>query len=172
MEEELISVGKVSKAHGIKGRFMVSPYSRSGEGLLKADRIFMHNRKGEFHECKVLKAAPHKKGALFQVEGWERIEEVEEFLGAEVLIRREDLSEVSEGEHYCFDIIGMKVITEEGRMLGEVEEIIATGSNDVYVTRKDGKEYLIPAIDEVVLQVDLNKREIIIRPKEGLLEDA
>lgn len=172
MEEELISVGMVSKAHGIKGRFMVLPYSRSGEGFREIERIFMHSRKGELHECKVLRAAPHKKMVLLQVEGWERIEAVEGFLGAEVLVRKEDLPEVSGGEYYCFDIIGMKVITEEGRVLGEVHEIIATGSNDVYVTRMDGKEYLIPAIDEVVLQVDLNKREITIHPKEGLLEDA
>ncbi|UCD84922.1 MAG: 16S rRNA processing protein RimM [Deltaproteobacteria bacterium] len=169
MEKELISVGKVSRAHGIKGRFIVVPYDRSGEGFRKISRIFLRSREGGLRECRVQSAAPYKKWFLLQVEGWEKIEDVEKFLGAEVLVDKEDLPEVSEGEYYCFDIIGMKVITEEGRGLGEVQEIIATGSNDVYVTRDDSKEYLIPAIDEVVLKVDLNKREIIIRPKEGLL---
>ncbi len=172
MEEELIPVGKIFRTHGIKGRFLVFPYNPSGEIFFKIDRIFIHSREGELHEYKIRTAAPHKKWVLAQVEGWERIEEVEGFIGAEVLVRREDFPEVSEGEYYCLDIIGMRVITEEGRLLGEVQEVISTGSNDVYVTRKDGREYLIPAIDEVVLKVDLNKKEITVHPKEGLLEDA
>lgn len=87
-----------------------------------------------------------------------------------VEIPEEALPPLQKDEFYHRQIIGLMVITSEGKEIGRVAEIMETGSNDVYVVRGQGKEYLIPAIKDVILSVDLRSGAIIITPMEGLLD--
>ena len=86
-----------------------------------------------------------------------------------VYVRAEDRPELPEGDYYHHQLLGMQVVREDGEILGEVTQILQTGSNDVYVvTTQTGKEILLPAIDPVMLNVDLDKREITVRILPGL----
>jgi 16S rRNA processing protein RimM len=80
------------------------------------------------------------------------------------------MPELAEGEFYWCDLLGLAVMTDGGEPLGLLADIIATGSNDVYVVKNDGREYLIPALEDVVLNIDLDKGIITVRPPEGLFD--
>ena len=95
-----------------------------------------------------------------------------ELAGMTVYASREEFPDLPEDEYYWFQIIGLEVYNEDGRYYGRIEEIIRTGSNDVYVVRDDKKELLLPMIDTVVKTVDLEAGKLIFHPVEGLLEDT
>jgi 16S rRNA processing protein RimM len=95
---------------------------------------------------------------------------VQHLVGREIYAERGQLPELTEGEYYWCDLIGLKVVTAEGVLLGELYDIMATGSNDVYLVRSGEKEYLIPAIEDVVVEVNLAAGVMTVSPLEGLLE--
>jgi len=90
--------------------------------------------------------------------------------GREVYIRRDQFPELSDGEYYWCDLIGLVVQSEDGETLGELVDIFETGSNDVYVVAAGEREILIPATEEVVLDVDLDAGRMVVRPPDGLLD--
>ena len=99
------------------------------------------------------------------------MEEAEELVGCSAYVAQESLPPLPADEFYWYQLRGLRVKTEEGKFLGRLEEIMRTGSNDVFVVRKDQKECLIPATDEVVVRVDLEGKTMVIRPLEGLLPE-
>ena len=98
------------------------------------------------------------------------INQVLPLVGRELYVRRSQLPPLADDEFYWFDLIGLRVVTDEGLELGRLENIMETGSNDVYLVRAEGKEYLIPAIEEVVKAIDLDAGVMTISPLEGLLD--
>jgi 16S rRNA processing protein RimM len=87
-----------------------------------------------------------------------------------VLIDPAELPPLDEDEYYWQDILGMRVVSETGEDMGTVREIVPTGSNDVYVVRKEAQEFLIPATKDVIMSIDMEVRTMVIRPLEGLLQ--
>jgi 16S rRNA processing protein RimM len=92
--------------------------------------------------------------------------------GQEVLVAKEDFESLPVGEYYRFEIEGLKAFDDTGKYYGVIEDVIATGSNDVYVVREDGKEWLVPMIDSVVKSIDLEQGKLIFHCVEGLFEDT
>jgi 16S rRNA processing protein RimM len=111
----------------------------------------------------------HKGSALLKLEGCHDRAAVEKLRGQLVQIPIEEAMPLEEGEYYEHQIVGLAVWTAGGEYLGKVDEIIFTGSNDVYVVRGEGKEILIPAIENVVLEINLAKRRLIVEMMEGLI---
>jgi 16S rRNA processing protein RimM len=101
---------------------------------------------------------------LLRIEGVDRREQAQALRGAELLLRRSDLVPLPKGQYYEFEILGLEVVTEEGRGLGPITGIIRTGANDVYETR----EALIPAVSQVIRLVDLNGKRMVVRRMEGM----
>ena len=122
--------------------------------------------------CRVEWAKPHTKGILLALKGVGNREEAEALIGCEILIERARLPELDEGTYYWTDLIGLSVYTIDGDCLGRIDSIIPTGSNDVYVVKNmvDGKEneVLIPALESVVVEVDLNREIMRVDLPEGL----
>lgn len=116
------------------------------------------------------KAKRLKERVLIKLKGVENPEEAKGLVGSFLEIEKEDLIKLPEGRYFIFDIIGLKVITTENKEVGKVKEVISLPANDVYVVQGDQKEYDIPAIKEVVKKIDLERKVMIIEPKEGLLE--
>lgn len=114
----------------------------------------------------------HKGCIIMKLKGYNRISEAEKLKGFEIAIPENRLWPLGVDEYYHFQIIGLDVYTDKGLHLGEVKDIFPTGSNDVYTVKKGGKEYLIPAIKEVIQEVDLHRKRIIIHPIEGLLDPS
>ena len=113
-----------------------------------------------------------KSPFIVKFEGVDSIEAAQSLSGQEVLVAKEDFESLPEGEYYRFEIEGLKAFDDTGKYYGVIEEIIATGSNDVYVVRGDGKEWLVPMIDSVVQNIDMEEGKLIFHCVEGLFEDT
>jgi 16S rRNA processing protein RimM len=114
----------------------------------------------------------HSKGLLLRFEGIDTREEVELLRNQGVFVSADDRPPLPDGEYYLHELIGMQVVTDKGEMLGELSEMIETGATNVYVIRREGKaELLIPATDEVILAVDVDKKSMRVHLLEGLLPD-
>lgn len=114
---------------------------------------------------------PHRGDYLVFLHGCNDREAAEALRGAELQLRLEDSAPLPEGVYYHWQILGLRVVTEDGRQLGEVSEILETGANDVYLVRSsDGGELLLPALRTVVLQVDERAGQLLVRLPPGLVE--
>lgn len=171
--EKWFNVGKIVNTHGIRGEVRVISRTDFPEERYKKGNtlyIFMEKSK-EPIEVIVKSHRVHKSFDLLSFEGYDNINLVEKFKGAMLKVPESQLGELNEGEYYFHEIIGCTVVTEEGETVGTVSEILTPGANDVWVVkRNNGKEVLIPYIEDVVKKVDVERKTITIRPMEGLLE--
>jgi 16S rRNA processing protein RimM len=170
VSDKLLLVGKVIKPHGVKGLLNVWSYARTIESFLHSDTVFFRLEHQEPIKYRVLDVNPHKNRFLMKVKGIESFEDANRLRGSDILVDKKLLVKKSDDEYYWFELIDIKVYLDSGRYLGNIKEIIPTGSNDVFVVRHDDSEFLIPAIHDVIEKIDLNKGEMVIRAIEGLLE--
>jgi 16S rRNA processing protein RimM len=163
----LVAIGKATRAHGIRGAIKVFPYGETLDEVEAGDTLFFLEG-GAQHQLTVVSLSAQNRVWIAQFEEVCSRDEAEALAGKEILIPSERLPELPEGEYYQFQLIGLTVETREGRPLGTLSAVLETGSNDVYVVEGDGKEVLIPAIEEVVTKVDLPNGKIIVDLPEGL----
>lgn len=170
--EKWFNVGKIVNTQGIKGEVRVISTTDFPEERYKVGNqlmLFMPNDKTPI-ELTVKSHRKHKNFDLLLFEGYENINEVEKFRNGILKVSESQLSALDEGEFYFHEIIGCLVFTKDGVEIGKVTEILTPGANDVWVVKgKNGKENLIPYIDEVVKKVDIKEGIILIDPMEGLL---
>ncbi len=163
----LLAIGKIVKVHGLKGAMKVKSYVESNKILENLKKVRIGLDKGP-EPFAIKKTRTAKNSFLVELAGVETAEAAEKLIGRELLIPPDQLESLPEGEYYWKDLIGLKVRTEAGEFLGEIEIVFATGSNDVYVCRGKEREILLPATAEVVREIDLEKGEMIVRLLEGL----
>ncbi|MGA1845160.1 MAG: ribosome maturation factor RimM [bacterium] len=165
---ELIAIGRVVRPHGIDGTLKVVPVTDFPQHFECLEEVFLV--KDRTARATVREARFHQGCVLLKVDLCCNRSDAESWIGAEVAIRERDLWPLEEGEYYQFQIEGLAVFTEEGEFLGRVSGIIQTGSNDVYVVREGTREYLIPAIRQVIRSIDLKKGRIIVHLLDGLVD--
>lgn len=166
----LILIGRISGTHGIRGQVRVVPFSGDSGSITRLRTLMLAAPDGKYDSYEIAGAIEHKKRALVTLKGFDDINRVLPLVGRDVYIRRDQLQPLPEGEYYWCDLVGLDVVTEEGEALGELADILETGGNDVYVVKSGEREILIPATTDVVLQVDLDNRKMVVRPLEGLLD--
>jgi len=162
-----IPVGRVTRTHGLKGELKFFPADQDDLVVQNDQQI----RLGET-TFKIKSVRGAKSPFIVKLEGVDSIEAAQSLSGQEVLVAKEDFESLPEGEYYRFEIEGLKAFDDIGKYYGVIEEIIATGSNDVYVVRGDGKEWLVPMIDSVVQNIDMEEGKLIFHCVEGLFEDT
>jgi 16S rRNA processing protein RimM len=171
MEGKLFNVAKVVNTHGIRGELKLVPQTdfpdlRFGRG----SELLLLGPAGEELAVTVESGRPQKNVWLVKFREFPDINAAEKVKGWAVKVRGEALVELDEGEFYYHEIIGCRVFTEEGEELGTVTEILTPGANDVWTVQlPNGKELLLPYIDDVVLRVDVQEQRITVRLMEGLL---
>ncbi len=167
---EEIVIGKVLGPKGIKGEVKVLPLTYSIERFHEVKGVSIIIR-GEKRRLSIEYVKPYKKNLILIKFGEVSDRTTAERLrGVELKIPIEESPPPPEGSYYYYQIIGMEVVTDEGRVIGKVEEIWETGANDVYIVRDGEKEYLIPAVEEFIREIDINRNRMTITPLEGLLE--
>ena len=171
MENDLIPIGKVVKPHGVRGGIKVVYFGKDPSHVSLYREILIEDQRGKAEPYEILEAIPGPSRLILRLKGIQRIEEVQPLIGKEILIRKEALPELEKGEYYWRDILGIKVETKEGKRIGKVKEIFATGANDVYVVEGKRGEIFLPAIEEVIQSVDLERGVIKVKRMEGLWED-
>lgn len=167
---DLLNIGKITGTHGIRGMVKVHLYAGDDSVLRLVDELFLRYPDGRQQTIRVARLQGQGRKTILSLRGYAAINEVAPLVGGELLVRREQLPATDDGEYYWADLIGLRAVTEQGELLGILQEIIETGSNDVYVVQGEGKEYLIPALDDVVLSVDLETGTMTVAPPDGLLE--
>ena len=162
-----IPVGRVTRTHGLKGELKFFPTDQEDIAVQNDQKILL----GEA-TFKIKSVRGAKSPFIIKFEGVDSIEAAQILEGQEVLVAREDFESLPEGEYYRFEIEGLKVFDDTGKYYGVIEDIIETGSNDVYVVRENDKEWLVPMIDSVVQSIDLEQSKLIFHCVEGLFEDT
>ena len=168
-EDPLLRVGRIVKTQGIKGQVKVSSSGEGTMALSEGHFVYVENKGGERRRLTVASSRAHREMTILSFREVKQIEEAEELVGCSIYVSKESLQELPAGEFYGYQLLGLRVKTEKGTDLGTLEAIMPTGSNDVFVVRKDSQEILIPATEEVVAEVDLRGKVMVIRPMEGLL---
>jgi 16S rRNA processing protein RimM len=171
MEDRLLWVGRLVKTQGIKGEVRVS--SPGGEALARSRGkvVYLEDPEGNRKAFTVAASRPLRESTVLAFQEINSIEQARKLIGCSVYVSEANLGTLPPDEFYWFQIRGLRVETVEGRFLGILEEVFPTGSNDVFVVRKEGKEILLPATDEVVARVNLKERVMVVNPLEGLLPE-
>ena len=170
MMEEWIVVGNVYRKHGIRGEVKVYPLTDSPQRFLDLHEVMIQDREGKRVPARIDRVRFQKDRLILHFEGIDTLEDAEPLIKTQIVIRRSEAVALPEGKYYYADIIGLSVYTDQEKYLGTIEDIIETGSNDVYVVRLEKREVLIPAIPEVVREVDLENQKMIIHEVGGLLD--
>ncbi|MEW6725700.1 MAG: ribosome maturation factor RimM [Bacillota bacterium] len=170
MSGELIAIGKVVNTQGHRGAVRVLLLTDFPERFLELDSVILvqGERQTVMH---VEQASLHKAFAVLKFREIEDMNGAEAVKGAVLKLPREKLVPLPDGRYYIFDIVGLDVFTVDGNLLGKVKDVLQTGANDIYVVAgTDGKEVLIPALKQVVREIDLEGRRMQVDPPEGLLD--
>ena len=168
--EDLLALGKVVKHWGLRGGVKVFSYAESPDSFRRIGHLCVQGPEGLI-DLEIKRVREHKGRVHLEFKGRERIEDVEELIGCLLYMYKKDLEPLEEGEYYWHQLIGMGVWTEAGEHLGTLAEIMPTGGHDVYVVKRDNREWLIPATEDVIREVDPDGGKMVIRPLEGMLEE-
>lgn len=169
-QDELIPVGKIVGTHGIKGLLKVYSYSGNINSLQSAGTVFLKTKDGSLSEYSIKSVAVHGGGFILGLGDFTDINQVLTMTGSELCLKLSNLPVLEDDEYYWRDLIGLVVHTDQGVELGTLVDIFETGSSDIYVVRGKSKEYLIPAIADVITHIDLPGKKMIITPLDGLLD--
>lgn len=168
MENEFVSMGKIIGVHGLKGTLKFYSYAESLSVFKPDSFILIKDLKGEKKTYAIKWAKPHGKIVLLCLDGVVSCDGARVLVGYEVFMLKSELPELEEGAYYWFDIIGLDVFTIDQKHIGQVESIIPTGGNDVYVVKKGDAEILIPAVESMILSIDLKNKIMKVDIPEGL----
>ncbi|MEK4435232.1 ribosome maturation factor RimM [Paenibacillus sp. FSL K6-2862] len=168
---EFMNVGKIVNTHGIRGELKIMPLTDFPEvRFAKNAELYLFTPDNHPVMVHVESARLHKNMYIVRLKEYGNINEVEKFKGGIAKVSKENLAELEENEYYFHQIVGCTVVTEEGENLGTISEILTPGANDVWVVKTAaGKEILLPVIDDVVLDVDVNEKLVKVHLMEGLL---
>ena len=173
MSKRFYDVGKVANTHGIKGElkiFSVTDFPE--ERFRKGSELYLdHSLLKEQILVTVESAKLQKNTYIVKLKEFNNINEVEKYKGGVLRVSEEARIELEDDEFYYGDIIGCEVWSDEGEKLGKVTEILKTGANDVWVVERDqGKEILLPYIDDCILEVNITEKKVKVHVMEGLIE--
>ncbi len=167
MKNEILEIGKVVNTHGIRGELKIQPWCDDPAIFDELEYIYIGGEK-----YNITRSRFHKTCEIVAVEGINNINEAELLKNKIVTIEREMLGELPEGTYYIADIIGLEVRSTNGNILGVIDNVISTGSNDVYEVKREGKKpLLLPVIDEVINEVNLNDGYVRVTLIKGLADD-
>jgi len=169
---EWYNVGKIVNTHGIRGEVrVISQTDFPEERYVVGEQIALFKKDSKKPlRLTIASARAHKNFILLTFEGYPNINDVEDFRDGILKVSEKQLSELADDEYYYHEIIGCTVFDEEGTEIGQVKEIFETGANDVWTLKGvNGKDQYIPVIDDVIKEIDVEEKKIIIHVMDGLL---
>lgn len=168
--EQFLRVGVISSTHGIRGEVKVYPTTDDPERFLDLDEVILDT--GREHKILEIEGVKFfKNQVILKFKGYDNINDIEKYLKKDLLVDREHAVELGENENFIADLIDMEVVTDEGKVLGTLTDVIETGANDVYAVKTpEGKELLLPAIRDCILDVNVDEKRMTVHVMEGLLD--
>ena len=167
-----LKVGKIVNTHSLKGEVkVISSTDFEEERFKKGSKLLITRGNQLIREVVVQSYRNHKNFLLVKFEGIDSVEEAEKLKNLQIKIDSDEVGELEENEFYFHEIIGCQVFDENDRNLGEIIGILTPGANDVWVIKgEEGKEILIPYIEDVVKQIDITNKKVNIEVMEGLMD--
>ena len=167
--EQLFQVGVITQTHGVRGEVKVFPTTDDAARFKKLKHVMLDTGK-ETLPLEIESVKFFKQFVILKFKGFDNINDIERYKRCPLLIERENAVPLEEGEYFIADMIGMKVITDEGENFGILKDVMETGANDVYVIEHPSEgEVLVPAIKECILDVDIENRQMKIHVMNGLI---
>ena len=168
--EKYLRVGVISSSHGVRGEAKVFPTTDDVQRFKKL-KICILDTGREYKELHIESVKFFKQMVILKFKEIASIDELMPYKGKDLLVTRDQAVKLEENEYFICDLIGLRVVTDEGEDFGVLTDVIQTGANDVYeVKRPDGKEVLLPVIDECILDVDLEKQQVTAHIMPGLVD--
>ena len=165
-ELDLFTIGQIVAPHGVRGDVRIYPDTDFPKRFLKMKYGYINGKKYEVESARL-----HKRVVLMKFAGVDDRNAAELLVKKDLQVPREDLVPLQKGQHYIYDIIGSAVYDLQDHELGELTDVLRTGSNDVYVvTADDGKETLLAAIPDVIKSIDESAKKIVVDPPEWVDE--
>jgi 16S rRNA processing protein RimM len=161
-----VAVGRITRTHGVKGEVAVLPLSDVGARFEAGSTLFLEER--EDRPLTVMASRPHQQRLLVAFRGVEDRTSAEALRGRYLFVPASSAPHLPEGEYWAHDLVGCDVLTEDGRSLGRIREILHTQANDVWAVEGADGEVLIPALKDVVREVDVAGRRVVVREIPGL----
>lgn len=167
--EEYFEIGQIVNTSGLKGVIKVKPFTDDITKFNNFKTIYVSIKK-ELKEFEIEQVRFSKNMVFLKLKGIDTIEEAENYRNLYLKIKRDKDEKLEKDTYYIVDILGCKVYTDEQKELGEVIDVFSTGSNDVYVVKDElGKQILLPAIKDVIKNVDIENKTITVHLLEGLI---
>ena len=164
-----LEIGQIVNTLGIKGFVKVNPWVNDITRFDDLKNVYVKIRK-DYKELEIEEVKYHKNQVLIKFKSIETVEQAELFRNGILEIDRNDAIPLEEGEYFIADLLESEVWTDDGKKLGILEDIYNTGSNDIYVVKNElGKSILLPYIDEVVKEIDVQNKKIKVHLVEGLV---
>ena len=167
--EGYFEIGQIVNTSGLKGVMKVKPFTDDITKFSNLKTIYVSIKK-ELKEFEIEQARFSKNMVFLKLKGIDTVEQAEDYRNLYLKIKRNKDEKLEKDSYYIVDILGCKIITDEGKELGDIEDVFSTGSNDVYVVKDElGKQVLLPAIKDVIKKVDIKNKVITVHLLEGLL---
>ena len=156
---EYIEIGQIVNTNGLKGVVKVNPFTDDISKFEDLKYVYIQLKR-ELKKVKIEQVRYNKNQVLLKLEGIDSIEEAEKYRNFYLKTEKESQEDLGEDTYYIVDLIGLDVYSDKNEYLGKIEDVFPTGSNDVYVVKDNlGKQILIPAIADVVKEVDLKNKK-------------
>lgn len=167
--QKRLEVGQIVNTFGIKGFVKIYPYVDDIKRFDKLKNVYVISKKEE-KLLEIEEVKYQKNMVLAKFKGIDNVETAEKLRQSYVEIDRKDAIPLKEGQYFIVDLLGLEVYSDDGRLLGKLNDIFNTGSNDIYEVKDElGKQILLPGIPEVIKEVDLDNGKIIVHLIEGLI---
>ena len=164
-----LEIGQIVNTFGIKGMVKVKPFTDNIERFNNLEKIYIKNKSGQT-EYKIQEIKYHKNMVLIKFEGIKNPEQADLLRNSYLIVDRETEEPLEPGRYYIVDMIGLDVFTDDNEYLGKLEDIYNTGSNDIYVVKNElGKQVLLPAIKDVIKNIDMDNKKVIVHLIPGLV---
>ena len=166
----MLRVGVITSAHGIKGEVKVFPTTDDAKRFKELKEVILDTGK-EYIPMEIEHVKFFKNMVILKFKGYDNINEIEKYKSRDLLITRDQAVDLAPDEYFITDLIGLAVVSDQGVELGTLKDVLETGANDVYVVAmKDGKELMLPAIGDCILNVDLEQGRMEVHVLEGLMD--
>ena len=170
--EDFFKVGIIVSTHGLKGEVKVYPTTDDVRRFKRLKKVYLSMERVHSMELEIESVKFFKQFAILKFRGIDSIEDAQRYLKASLLVPRSDAVRLEKDEYFVADLIGLTVRNEDGAEIGTLRDVMETGANDVYVIAlSDGRELLLPAIRQCVLEVDLEAGFVRVHILEGLLDE-
>jgi len=168
-EPVFLAVGKLGRPHGVRGEIFLHVLTDFPERLAPGVMVFLGP---DYQPVEIESRRWHRDALLLLLAGYHTPEAVAALTNQYLFVSAEDRPPLPEGEYYHHQMIGLQVLDEQGQVLGTLSQILETGANDVYVVLPpQGPEILLPAIEDVILEIDPGQRQILVRLLPGMLPE-